>query len=150
LGKEQDSLVSPIRLAKNGLSIATKALIDTRANGYTFMDIFLAIKLAQHFQTHIIPLEQPCAVKGYDSKTTMPITHLIHLTLKIQRRVQQNLPFLIVELGKHNIILRQMWLAKHGVLINCRHHQLLWPEEVSLKDKLLSKQDLFIPKSILS
>jgi hypothetical protein len=150
LGKEQNSLVSPIQLAKNGLSIATKALIDTKANSYAFIDIFLAMKLAQHFQTHIIPLGQPCAVKGYDSKTTMPITHLIHLTLKIQRRVQQNLPFLIIELGKHDVILRQMWLAKHRVLINCRHHRLLWPEEVSLKDKLLSKQDLFIPKSILS
>jgi hypothetical protein len=34
-------------------------------------------------------------------------------------------------------------------LINYRYHQLLWPEEVSLKDELLSKQDLFIPKSIL-
>jgi hypothetical protein len=55
-----------------------------------------------------------------------------------------------MELGKHNIILRQMWLVKHRVLIDCRHHQLLWLEEISLKDKLLSKQDLFIPKSILS
>jgi hypothetical protein len=83
LRREQDSLVSPIQLAKNGLSITTKALIDTRTNGYAFIDIFLAIKLAQQFQTHIIPLEQPCAVKGYNGKTAMPITHLIHLTLKI-------------------------------------------------------------------
>jgi hypothetical protein len=43
-----------------------------------------------------------------------------------------------------------MWLAKHRVLIDYRHHWLLWPEEVSLKDELLSKQDLFIPKSIFS
>jgi hypothetical protein len=114
------------------------------------MDIFLAEKLAQHFQTHVIPLGQPCAVKGYNSKTAILITHLIRLTLKIQGQIQQNLPFLIMELGKHDVILGQMWLAKHGVLIDCRYHQLLWPEEVSLKDELLSKQDLFIPKSILS
>jgi hypothetical protein len=98
----------------------------------------------------MIPLGQPCAVKGYNSKTTIPITHLIRLTLKIQRQVQQNLPFLIMELRKHDVILEQIWLAKHRILIDCHHHQLLWPEEVSLKDKLLSKQDLFIPKSILS
>jgi predicted aspartyl protease len=46
LGREQDSLVLSIQLAKNGLSIATKALMDTGANGYAFMDIFLAVKLA--------------------------------------------------------------------------------------------------------
>jgi hypothetical protein len=49
LGREQDSLVSPIQLAKNGLSITTKALMNTRTNGYAFMDIFLAVKLTQHF-----------------------------------------------------------------------------------------------------
>jgi hypothetical protein len=57
--------------------------MDTGVNGYAFMDIFLAVKLAQHFQTHMISLGQPCAVKGYDSKTAVPITHLICLTLKI-------------------------------------------------------------------
>jgi len=149
LEREQDSLVSPIRLAKNRLSITTKVLMDTGANGYAFLDIFLAEKLARHFQTHVIPLEQPCAVKGYDGKTAAPITHLIRLTLKIQGRVQQHLPFLIVELGKHDVILGRMWMAEHGVLIDCRHHRLLWPEEVSLKDELLSKQDFFIPKAIL-
>jgi hypothetical protein len=55
-----------------------------------------------------------------------------------------------MELGKHDVILGRMWLAKHGVLIDCRHHWLLWPEEVSLKDELLLKQDLFISKLILS
>jgi predicted aspartyl protease len=49
LEREQDSLVLSIWLAKNGLSIATKALIDTGANSYAFIDIFLAVKLAQHF-----------------------------------------------------------------------------------------------------
>jgi hypothetical protein len=45
LGREQDSLVLPIWLAKNGLFIATKVLMDIGANGYAFMDIFLAVKL---------------------------------------------------------------------------------------------------------
>jgi hypothetical protein len=57
--------------------------MDTRANSYAFMDIFLAVKLVQHFQTYVIPLGQPYAVKGYDSKTAVLITHLIHLILKI-------------------------------------------------------------------
>jgi hypothetical protein len=108
------------------------------------------MKLAQYFQTYMIPLGQLCAVKGYNSKTAIPITHLIRLTLKIQGRVQQNLPFLIIELGKHNIILGRMWLAKYKVLIDCYYYWLLWPEEISLKDELLSKQDLFIPKLIFS
>jgi predicted aspartyl protease len=83
LGREQDSLVLSIWLAKNGFSITTKVLIDTGANGYAFIDIFLAVKLVQHFQTYVIPLGQPCAVKGYNGKTAMLITHLIRLILKI-------------------------------------------------------------------
>jgi hypothetical protein len=55
-----------------------------------------------------------------------------------------------VELEKHDVILGWMWLAKHRVLIDCRYHRLLWPEEISLKDELLLKQDLFISKLIFS
>uniref|UniRef100_A0A093UM55 Transposon Tf2-6 polyprotein n=1 Tax=Talaromyces marneffei PM1 TaxID=1077442 RepID=A0A093UM55_TALMA len=44
-------------LAKNGLSIFTKALADTGANGFAFLDIFLAERLAQHFHHHVVPLK---------------------------------------------------------------------------------------------
>jgi hypothetical protein len=83
LGREQDSLVSSIWLAKNGFSIATKALMDTGVNGYAFMDIFLVVKLVQYFQIYVIFLGQPCVVKGYDGKIVVLITHLIRLILKI-------------------------------------------------------------------
>jgi hypothetical protein len=131
------------------LSILTKALADTGANGFAFLDLFLAEKLARHFNHHVVPLKKPCRVKGFDGKTENAITHLMILSLVIDRRVMYNLPFLIVQLGKHDVILGRMWLAKYGVIVDCARRRLLWPEEVSLKEEIQVKQFVPLPKKLL-
>ncbi|EEA25098.1 hypothetical protein PMAA_062250 [Talaromyces marneffei ATCC 18224] len=51
------------------------------------------------------------------------------LMIVIDKRVMYNLPFLIVRLGKHDVILGRMWLARYKVLVDCNRGRLLWPEE---------------------
>ncbi|EED15082.1 hypothetical protein TSTA_045440 [Talaromyces stipitatus ATCC 10500] len=60
-----------------------------------------------------------------------------------------NLPFLIVRLEKHDVILGRMWLAKYGVMVDYARRQLLWPEEVSLKEEIQAKQFVPLPKKLL-
>jgi transposase InsO family protein/predicted aspartyl protease len=149
LGNKITNMTVPIQLAKNGYAICTEALADTGANGFAFLDIFLAEKLAKHFQTHTIPLEQPCGVKGYDGKSVESITHLMILTMIIDGRMQRQLPFLIVRLGEHDAILGRLWLDKYGVLVDCRNRRLIWPEDVPLKDQMEREQFVRMPKRIL-
>lgn len=138
-----------IQLTKNGLSISTKALADTGANGFAFLDIFLAERLARHFNHHVVPLRKQCRVKGFDGKTENAITHLMILSLVVDGRVMYNLPFLIIRLGKHDVILGRMWSAKYGVMADCARRRLLWPEEVSLKEEIQAKQFVPLPKKPL-
>jgi hypothetical protein len=58
-----------------------KILIDTGANGLSFMNIHTAILLAKHFQTPIIPLDSSIPVAGFDGKPSTPMTHALVLTL---------------------------------------------------------------------
>jgi hypothetical protein len=78
-------------------------------------------------------------VNGYDGKQAALITHAIVFTLIVDGRRQRNVPFLIVDLGKHDVILGRMWFAKHGVLLDCAKRQLRWLEDISLQDKIVNK-----------
>lgn len=149
LGRDKDSLTVPIQLAKNGLSICTQALVDTGANGFAFLDIFLAERLVKHFHYHVLPLKQPCKVKGFDGRVENAITHLMILSVVVDKRVMYNLPFLIVRLGKHDVILGRMWLARYNVMVDCNRRRLLWPEEVTLREEIRTKQFTPIPKKLL-
>ncbi|EED14172.1 hypothetical protein TSTA_103910 [Talaromyces stipitatus ATCC 10500] len=84
-------------------------------------------------------LENKYAVRGYDGKTATPITHAIIFTLIVNGYRQLDVPFLIINLGKHNMILGRIWFAKHNILVDYAKKRLLWPEEVSLKDEIIIK-----------
>jgi hypothetical protein len=113
------------------------------------LDIFFAARLAKHFDHYVIPLKRPCKVKGFDSKTKNAITHLMILSLVVDGRVMYNLPFLIVGLGKHDVILGRMWLARYRVMVDCHRRRLVWPEDVSLKEEIQAKQFVRLPRKLL-
>ena len=54
------------QLAYNGLSFLTTTLADTRANGYLFMDIKKAIKLAHFHNIPTEPLENITETRGFN------------------------------------------------------------------------------------
>ncbi|EED14572.1 retrotransposon polyprotein, putative [Talaromyces stipitatus ATCC 10500] len=47
-----------------------------------------------------------------------------------------NLPFLVTQLGRHEVILGKRWLAENQVLPDCHRRRLIWPEERSLQEEL--------------
>jgi predicted aspartyl protease len=104
VGKENESFRIGTKIVHNGLAITTKALIDTGANGFAFIDTRFAILIGRHFGLNTIRLETPCAVRGFDNRNESSVTHAIALNLLIDGRRQLNVPMLIVDLGKHDII----------------------------------------------
>jgi len=71
-------------------------------------------------------LPNPCKVKGFDGKEATPITQYTELMLLIDRR-RLKIPFLIVGLGDHDLILGRKWAAHIEVLIDCKNRCLKWP-----------------------
>ena len=149
LGNDKESFTISIRLAKNSLSIASRALIDTGANGLAFIDAHLAGLLTKNFQTSLVALNDPLRVRGFNGTEAQPIRQALALHLLVDGRQCMDMPFLVTDLGKHEVILGKKWLAENRVLPDCYRQRLIWPRERSLKEELVSKHFMGVPRSIL-
>ena len=149
LGREDESFLVRTQIVHNGYTLSIRALGDTGANGFIFIDTNLAIQLAKFFTIRTLPLGTECAVQGYDGGAETPITHALILNLIVDGRRQLNLPMLIVNLGRQDIILGRKWFADYGVLADCKNKRLIWPEEQSMQDEVCSKLATPIPRTIL-
>ncbi len=120
----------PCTISKNGLGIKTRALIDTGANGFIFIDSQLAQKASRFLDTPTRTLEIPCQVKGFDGKTSNPIEQYLEMNLHIAGRKQVKLPMLVIPLGGQDMIIGRAWASKYNTLIDCQNRQLLWPDDL--------------------
>jgi hypothetical protein len=94
LGRGDGSFTVQIQIAKNEHSVATRALIDTGANGFAFIDMDFELFVAKHFGWSMIRLETPCPVRGYDGRSGPPITHVLPVNLIVEGRIQLKLNIL--------------------------------------------------------
>ncbi|KAI3115141.1 hypothetical protein CBS147333_1538 [Penicillium roqueforti] len=133
----------------NGRSFSIDTLADTGADGSIFINLALVILLGKKFGLRTYKLNQEYPVRGFDGKLANPITHVVILTLNINGRVQQQVPMLVADLGKHDLILGRMWFSEHNVLLDCRRHRIIWPQRESLFDEVAGKLATPVPTQIL-
>jgi predicted aspartyl protease len=101
---EGDAFTLSCTVSNNGLGIKTISLIDTGANGYTFVDTKFAKTIERFLGVKPTRLKDSYKVRGFDGQQATLITQYLELTLVIdQRRVQ--VPMLIVSLEDHDMIL---------------------------------------------
>jgi hypothetical protein len=81
-----NSFTFPYTISSNRLGIKTRTLINTRANGYAFIDTEFAALVTRFFNTKTQQLLTLCNIRGFDSKIAQLITDYIKLTLLINRR----------------------------------------------------------------
>ena len=114
-------------LSRNGCRVNTTALADSGANAFALLDTKCAGKVSEFLNTPIETLEKPIPVKGYNGRVGKPITSMLRLHLRVNGRRQYNTPFLIIDLGNHDIILGRKWLSYLNLLLDVRNRQLIWP-----------------------
>jgi predicted aspartyl protease len=142
-------------LSTNGTSVASRALIDSGANGFIFVNTLFAIDLARSFNITTTRLPSPIQVKGYNGKPGKPVTHYIRLHLTVDQRRQYNVPLLVLDLGSHDIIIGRKWLSYFDVLPDCRRRCLVWPAKLPpsysvAKEIRWNRQDLIPAPKVLS
>jgi transposase InsO family protein len=91
----------------------------------------------------------PIQVKGYDGKKGSPATHYLLLNLTIDGRRQQEIPFCILDLGNHDVILGLKWLAYYDIWLNPRDRKLIWPEDNSRLSATPFQKEIHIPREVL-
>jgi hypothetical protein len=114
-------------LSRNGCRVKTTALADSRANAFALLNTNCARKISEFLNTSLETLERPVPVKGYNGQAGKPITSILQTHLRVDRRRQYNVLFLVIDLGHHNMILGCKWLSYLDLWLNVQNRQLVWP-----------------------
>ena len=119
-----------IQLNTKGFTFYTRALGDTGANGFLFINSELASLLIRHCGARSKPLPYAIPVTGYDGKSRARVTHYIRLTLQIDNRRFIRMPFCIAPLGNHDVIIGRKWFEYFKVDLAISDRQLIWPKSL--------------------
>jgi predicted aspartyl protease len=136
-------------LSKNGYGIIVPSLLDTGANGFAFIDTAFAIQLAKFLNIKAKPLNRTIQAKGFDGKASKVITHLLVLNLTIDGHRQEEVPFLILDLGNHDLILGLKWMSYFNVWLNPKEHRIMWPDNPTRESLISFHREIKIPRSSL-
>ena len=119
------SFTIPYTLSRNGCGVNTTTLANTRANAFALLNTQCAEKVSKFLNTPLETLERPIPVKGYDGRHGKAITSMLRIHLCINGRRQYNVPFLVIDLGHHDVILGRKWLAYLNLLLDAWNRQLI-------------------------
>ena len=119
----------PYTVSNNGLGIKTSVLINTRANGFVFVNTEFAKTACQFLSLEKQLLRTPCHVRGFDSQRANLITEYLKATLIINKRRQLKVLILVVKLRGQDLILGRQWAADLNILLNCKNKRLIWPDD---------------------
>ena len=81
-----DSFTFLCTISSNRLGIKTRTLINTRVNGYAFINTEFAALATRFLDTKTQQLPILCNIRGFDSKIAQLITDYIKLILLIDKR----------------------------------------------------------------
>jgi len=124
-----DSFTIPCTLSLNGTGTVVQALNDSGANGFLFVNTRLARDISSFLGAEIIPLAREIPLKGFDGKASSPVTQALFLNMSIDGRRQLLAPFLIVDIGGHDMIIGRKWFSYFNIHLDIRKRRLLWPPE---------------------
>lgn len=119
----------PCTLSRNGYGVRSSALVDTGANGFAFINRSFATELSKFLNIQPTRIPKSLSIQGYDGKKATTVSHALIIHLTIDKRRQTNIPFYILDLGSHDIILGLRWMDYFNIWLNPRQKRLVWPED---------------------
>jgi hypothetical protein len=92
-------------LLKNRYGITLFALVDSRANGFIFIDTVYINNISTFLNLKPKPLIRPIIPKGFDRQLGKVVTYMLTLYLLLNGQRQEDILFIILDLGHYNVIL---------------------------------------------
>jgi transposase InsO family protein len=139
----------PCTISFNGFAISTYSLIDTGANGFIFISEKFAWLLFEKLGWKIEKLPFPSLpIKGYDGKRGPSITSFLRTHLILDGRRIYNVPFLVLPLGNHDIIIGKTFLEYFNISPNIAQRKLYWPRNHPKTTSVITP-GINIPRQIL-
>ena len=115
-------------------------LPDSEANGFAFINSVTAEAASRFFQVKPRMLNHSIVAKGYDGKPSFTVGQVIVLDLLLDGRKLHNIPFLILNLGNHDMILGAKWMDYFDIAPDLRRKRLIWPQNIPLDPPCFAKQ----------
>jgi hypothetical protein len=112
------TLACTLRTDGNGIAIQVKALSDTGASSYIFIDSELATDLCRSLEVKPRQLPYTIYPKGFNGKKGSPISQYLSLNIEIDSWRIPHIPILIIELGSHDMIISRNFFDYFHILIN--------------------------------
>lgn len=111
------------------MSLPINALLDTGAGGVAFMHQKLVQPLKKYLKPQFKHLTgSGIAVTGYNNKSPTYVKEYFIANLVIDDR-RMRCPFVIADLGKHDVFIGRKWFEGTGALLDCRNRRLIWPPD---------------------
>jgi hypothetical protein len=85
----------------------TRAMIDTDATDYCFVDKVTAQKICEIIEISLVKLLKSKNVRAYNDKKGTLITHVIYFSLKIENHLESITSMMIIKLDQQIIILEK-------------------------------------------
>jgi hypothetical protein len=139
----------PCIVSQNGYGVTLTALTDTGANGFAFMNTLCAIDIAKFLNVKAKRLVRPIHIKGFDGRSGKAISHVLSLNLSIDGQRQEEIPFLILDLGTHDVILGLKWMSYFNVWLNPRDKRLMWPDDPDRTTAPSFYREIQVPRTSL-
>lgn len=131
-------------LSRNRCGVNTTALANSGANAFALLNTRCAKKISEFLNTLAETLEKPVLVKGYNRQTGKPITSILQIHLQVNKQQQYNMPFLVTDLGNHNVILGCKWLAYLNLWLDVQNQQLIWLATLLLTPSFIKEITVYI------
>lgn len=125
------------------------ALPDSGANGFAFIDTDCAKDVMKFTGCKDTSLDRPIVAKGYDGVRGNPITHYLLIDLVIDGRRLVEIPFLVLDLGNHDIILGAKWMAYFDIQPDLRRRKLVWPDSLPQTSEKSFAKKIRVPRDSL-
>jgi hypothetical protein len=137
-------------LTHNGTYVdRISALPDSGANGFAFIDTDCAKDVMKFTGCKATSLDRPIVAKGYNGVRGNPITHYLLIDLVIDGRRLVEIPFLILDLGNHDIILGAKWMAYFDIQPDLRRRKLVWPDSLPQTSEKSFAKKIRVPRDSL-
>jgi len=134
-------------LVFNGYGFKTLSLADTGANAFVLINTQYAQRLARFFSLPLRTLPTPITVQGFDGQGRQDAIQYIVLYLHVNGRKQYNVPMVLLDTGRQDLILGRTWFDYLNVQLNPRRRQLVWPENLPPSPNLV-KLRLLEPETL--
>jgi hypothetical protein len=139
----------PCTISFNRFAVFTYSLINTGANRFVFINKSFAQLLFSKLGWKIKKLPfSSLPVKGYDSKQGTCITSYLRIHLTLDRRKIYNVPFLVLPLKSHNIIISKSFLKYFEISPSVAKRSLHWPPNHPKTSNIIA-QEIHILRQIL-